>query len=257
MATGLNASNRQGKTNTGEAPTGEEKPPGVDGITEEMCHAMLEDRRQGFTDLNAALDTMKLSTIQNVQSELMSVEQTVLDIKSRHTGYTTKLISVNQMMLAAHDRTKKLLSWENDESVMRGILSDAFNVLETSVNSGSTSISTASGQLRDMVKDMQFLNDKVTQITLKVGDALTNSYRWAFNATEKINNHADRIANLNEEIRIRFSQVQQRTPIATELLGLAAQIVNLHPEAVQEGYKLLSDEEYLKSQLPVVITTGG
>ena len=250
------AKNMNTTSAAGTAPQSSDKPPGVAALTLDECKERLADREQGFYAFSTALDKTKGDTVPRVQQSLVVAEEAVLGILKRQTDYSSELIEVNKLIQSGTDRAQTLLSWEKDETSVRGQLRILFDKLEKEVLADGQRVSDVSKTLRDSVRKMQVMNDKTSQIMIKVADAQTATYQWAYNATQMINLQTRRVAGLAEELKVRDEEVGNAKIVTNSLLKLLTEITETHPEAQQEANKLLTDDTYFQSALSSLLGRG-
>lgn len=169
------------------------------------CADVLETQLSAFKQFETS-NAQVWADVSTAQESLVAVEGAAKSILSTQSEFTTKLAQVAELFQNTTERVSDLAQWVNGEKVVRNQLTDLYNDLDQNVLTTSNDIVVTTSAIRDALVVMQKVHDHATKILTAVGDAETQMYLWAFNVSQKVNEHTVGLVSIAQTLQYRSNQ---------------------------------------------------
>lgn len=197
----------------------------VMSFTINQCAATLQTQLSAFKQFETS-NTVVWNDVSTAQQALVAVEESANSILAIQANFTTQLAQIAALFETTTERGNDLARWVAGEKVVRNQLTDLYNALDRKVVTTSNDIVVTTSTIRDALLNMQKAHDHATKILTAVGDAETQMYLWAFNVSEKVNQHTVNLVSIAQTLQYRMNQANSIKQDNINLNWVVTQLVN-------------------------------
>lgn len=197
----------------------------VMSFTINQCADVLQNQLTAFKKFQQS-NIQVWNDVTLVQKSLVAVEAAANDILTTESGFTTQLGQIGELFGNTTKRVEDLGDWVKGQKVVRNQLTELFNELDQKVVTTSNDIVVTTSTIRDALINMQKAHDHATKILTAVGDAETQMYLWAFNVSQKVNQHTVNLVSIAQTLQYRTNQISAVKVDNINLNWIVTQLAN-------------------------------
>lgn len=185
-------------------------------FTINQCAATLQTQLNAFKEFETS-NSVVWTDVSSAQTSLIAVEEAANSILETQSNFTIQLSQIAALFHNTTERATELSQWVTGEKVVRNQLTDLYTELDEKILTTSNEIVVTTSTIRDALLNMQKVHDHATKILTAVGDAETKMYEWAFNVSQKVNQHTVNLVSIAQTLQYRTNQA---TAIKTDNINL-------------------------------------